>query len=160
MYNGCRINVASKPIYYSMYFLFISGSSTPLTIRITTNTVPDTKEIRYEAQINVYTQLTSEETVTKLAQDLSKKLEATVKLNNVRLGSIMVDMILGDLSKLEYIKYLSDNWVLSNMVDNILITPEFITTCQAEDVALDVVVDEDSYKHIMLSSKLQVLPGY
>ena len=150
-----------KPIDYSMYFLYISGSSPPLTIRITTNTLPDTDEIRYEAQINVYTQLNSEETVTKLAQDLSKKLEATVKLDNVRLGSIMVDMILGDLSKLEYIKYLSDNWVLSNMVDNILITPEFITTCQAEDVALDVVVDEDSYKHIRnLSGKLQVLPGY
>ena len=88
------------------------------------------------------------ENASKLAQDLSKKLEAAIELNNVRLGSIMVDMILGDLSKLEYIKYLSDTWVLSNMVDGILMTPEFISTCQAEDVALDVVVDEESYKQI------------
>ena len=96
----------------------------------------------------MYTLLTSKETVSRLAQDLSKKLEATVIVDNVRLGSIMVDLILGDMSKLEYIKYLSDNWVLSNMVDNILITPEFITTCQADDVALDVVVDEESYNQI------------
>ena len=64
------------------------------------------------------------------------------------MGSIMVDMILGDLSKLEYIKELSDTWVLSNIVDNILVTPEFIQSCKAEDVGLEVVVDEDSYKQI------------
>ena len=126
----------------------ITGSNHPLTICITTKTEPDTEEIRYDAENKVYTLLTSKETVSKLAQDFSKKFEATVIVKNVRLGSIMVDMILGDLSKLEYIKYLSDNWVLSNMVDNILITPEFITTCQAEDVALDAVVDEESYKQI------------
>ena len=126
----------------------ITGGSSLLTICITTKTEPDTEEIQYDAKNKVYTLLTSKETVSRLTQDLSKKFEATVIVKNVRLGSIMVDMILGDLSKLEYIKYLSDNWVLSNMVDNILITPEFITTCQAEDVALDAVVDEESYKQI------------
>ena len=96
----------------------------------------------------MYTLLKSVENASKLAQDLSKKLEEAIEINNVRMGSIMVDMILRDLSKLEYIKYLSDNWVLSNMVDGILMTSEFIATCQADDVALDVVVDEDSYEQI------------
>ena len=126
----------------------ITGDSHLLTLCITTKTEPDTEEIRYDAENKVYTLLTSKETVTRLTQDLSKKFEATVIVDNVIRGSIMVEIILGDLSKLEYIKYLSDNWVLSNMVDNILITPEFISSCQAKDVALDIVVDEKSYKQI------------
>ena len=76
------------------------------------------------------------------------ELEANVSLNNVRLGSILVDIILEDLSKVKYIKELSDKWVLSNMIDSILMTPEFISTCKAEDVAVEVVVDEESYKQI------------
>ena len=66
-------------------------------------------------------------------------------------------MILGDLSKLEYIKELSDTWVLSNIVDNILMTPEFIQSCKAEDVGLEVVVDEDSYNQIKSQSGIMFL---
>ena len=66
-------------------------------------------------------------------------------------------MILGDLSKLEYIKELSDTWVLSNIVDNILMTPQFIQSCLAEDVGLEVVVDEDSYKQIKSQSGIMFL---
>ena len=57
-------------------------------------------------------------------------------------------MVLGDLSRLEYIKEMSDKWVLSSIVDRILMTPEFISSCQAEDVALEVVVDEESYQQL------------
>ena len=64
------------------------------------------------------------------------------------MGSIMVDMVLGDLSKLEYIKKLSDKYVLSNIIDSILMTPEFIESCQAEDVGLEAVIDEESYNQI------------
>ena len=131
-----------------VYFLFFSDSTPPLTLRITTKTLPDTEEIQRDAQNNVYTLLTTEETVRALAKNLSDEFEAKVNLNNVRLGSIMVDMILEDLSKVEYIKELSDKWVLSNMIDSILMTSEFISTCLADDVAVEVVVDEESYKQI------------
>ena len=57
-------------------------------------------------------------------------------------------MMLEDLSKLEYIKDLSDKWALSNIVDNALITPGFLESCQAEYVELEVVVDEESYKQL------------
>ena len=92
--------------------------------------------------------LATAETARALIDALSEELEANVNLNNVRLGSILVDMILEDLSKVEYIKELSDKWVLSNMIDSILMTPEFISTCLADDVAVEVVVDEESYKQI------------
>ena len=128
--------------------MMFTAGNTPLAICITTKTEPDTEEIRCDAKNKVYTLLKSKETVSKLAQDLRKKFEATVIVDNVRLGSIMIDLVLEDLSKVEYIKYLSDNWVLSNIVDNILITPEFISSCQAKDVALDVLIDEESYKKI------------
>ena len=92
--------------------------------------------------------LSSEEVVQALAQTLSEEFEATIKLTNVRTGSIKVDMMLGDLSRLDYIKELSDEWVLSNIVDSILMTPEFIESCEAEDVAIDVVLDEESYQQV------------
>ena len=117
-----------------------------------TKTHQDSEEVRYDAENNVYTLLASQEVITALSQSLSQELHASITLNNVRMGSIMVDMILGDLSKLEYIKELSDTWVLSNIVDNILMTPEFIQSCLAEDVGLEVVVDEDSYKQIKSQS--------
>ena len=92
--------------------------------------------------------LSSEEVVQALAQKLSEEFEATIKLTNARTGSIKVDMMLGDLSHLDYLKELSDEWVLSNIVDSILMTPEFIESCQAEDVAIDVVLDEESYQQV------------
>ena len=92
--------------------------------------------------------LSSEEVVQALAQKLSEEFEATIKLTNARTGSIKVDMMLGDLSRLDYLKELSDEWVLSNIVDSILMTPEFIESCQAEDVAIDVVLDEESYQQV------------
>ena len=128
-------------------FLF-TGNPYPLTIHITTKTLPDTEQVRQEAENNVFTLLASETAVKALSQSLSEELEATITLNNVRMGSIMVDMVLGDLSKLAYIKKLSDKYVLSNIIDSILMTPEFIESCQAEDVGLEAVIDEESYNQI------------
>ena len=119
-----------------------------MTIRITTKTLPDTEQVRQEAENNVFTLLESETAVKALSQSLSEELEATITLNNVRMGSIMVDMVLGDLSKLDYIKKLSDKYVLSNIIDSILMTPEFIESCEAEDVGLEAVIDEESYNQI------------
>ena len=64
------------------------------------------------------------------------------------MGSIKVHVTLGDLSHLERLKEMSDKWVLSNLMDSILMTPEFIESCQAEDVAIEVVLDEESYQRI------------
>ena len=96
--------------------------------------------------------LSTEAELSRLAETLSDEFEATIKLDNVKMGSIRVDMRLGNLSKLEYIKDLSDKWVLSNIIDNILITPEFVESCQAEDVAIDVVIDEESYQQVKLQA--------
>ena len=76
------------------------------------------------------------------------ELEVPIKLKNARTGSIKIDMLLGDMSRLEYIKELSDKWVLSNVVDSILMTPEFIESCNAEDVVLEVILEEDSYQQV------------
>ena len=127
-------------------------SGTTLTLCIITRTLPNNETVHTSAENNLLTLLSSEEVLTSLAQALSEEFEAYVKLEGVRKGSIKIDMILGNLSVLEYIKEMSDKWVLSNIVDSILITPEFISSCQAEDVALEVVVDEESYKKIKSNS--------
>ena len=128
--------------------LCITDSTPPLTIRLTARTLPDNEDIRIETENNLYTLLMSEAAIRALAEQLSEEFEAKIKLDNVRMGSIVVDMMLEDLSKLEYIKDLSDKWVLSNIVDSILVTPEFLESCQAEYVELEAVVDEESYKQL------------
>ena len=69
-------------------------------------------------------------------------------MKNTRIGSIKLDVILADLSSLEYIKELSDTWVLTNIMDSILMTPEFIESCQAGDVSITALVNEESYQRI------------
>ena len=128
-------------------FMFV-GNCTPLTICVTTKTLPDIEELRFTAENNLITLLSSEEVLQALAQALSEEFEATIKFTNVHTEHPKIDLILGDLSHLEYIKELSDEWVLSNIVDSILMTPEFIESCKAEDVAIEVVLDEDSYQQV------------
>ena len=77
-------------------------------------------------------------------------LKHKIKLDNVKMGSIRVDMRLSNLSKLEYIKDVSDKGVLSNIMDSILMTQEFIDSCRAEDAAIDVNIDKESYQKVKL----------
>ena len=133
-------------------FLCITGNFSQLTLSITPNTIPDTEEVRESAVNWLFQKLSSEALLPLLAQTLSEILEYTVTLVNVRAGSIKVDMILEDMSRLEYLKELSDNWVLSNIVDSTLMTPELveelIESCHAEDVSIKAVIDEDSYQQV------------
>ena len=118
-------------------------------------TIPNTPELRTEAEEKLYTQLSKDEGLSPLKETLSEELDTQVELENISLGSIRVDMVLSDLSKLEYLKHLSDKAVLTNIVDHLLMTPEFISSCQAKDVALEAVVEEESYKRLH-SGKYQI----
>ena len=126
----------------------ISGNTSFVTLIITPQTLPDNEQIRSKAENNLLTNLSSDEVKSLLSQKLSGKLETDIHLTNTRIGSIKVDMILGDLSRLENLKEMSDKWVLSNLMDSILMTPEFIESCGAEDVAIDALLDEESYQRI------------
>ena len=131
-------------------FLLITGNILPLTLVITTNTLPDSEQVHLEAEKNIFRLLLSEEERSRLAEALSDEFKTTIKLDNVQMGSIGVDMRLANLSKLEYLKELSDKLVLTNIVDSILMTPEFIESCQAQDVAINVIIDEESYQQVKL----------
>ena len=126
----------------------ITDNFPPLIINVSTGTVPDTKEVRASAEKKLLILLSSDKQLASLSQNLCAELEVHIKLKNVRAGSIKIDMLLGDMSRLEYIKELSDKWVLSNVVDSILMTPEFIESCNAEDVVLEVILEEDSYQQV------------
>ena len=123
----------------------VAGNFPVLILIITTSTQPDTETVHTSAQANLLQLLQTAEVLQSLAQKLSEAFEVHIKLSYVREGSIKVDMMLEDLSGLEYIKEMSDKWVLSNIVDNFLITPKFMESCQAKNVVLDVVVDAESY---------------
>ena len=98
----------------------------------------------------MYNHIKSKEVLSKLSQDLTNEFATKIKLDKVTMGSIQMDMKLKDLTRLEYLKELSDKWVLSNIMDCILMTPEFIESCQADDVAIDVIIDEESYQKVKL----------
>ena len=131
----------------------ITGNPPTLTICMSTKTVPETDHVQKIAENNLLKRLSSKEEIKSLSHTLSETLDTPINLTNGRSGSIKVDAILEDLSSLEYIKELSDTWVLSNIMDSILMTPEFIASCQAEDVSLLAVLDEESYQ------RFKNLPG-
>ena len=119
-----------------------------MTIDITIETAPEDEQIHKLAEKVLFKHLSSDKNKAELSQTLSRKLDMSLAVKNTQIGSIKLDVILADLSSLEYIKELSDNWVLTNIMDSILITPEFIESCQAEDVSITAVLNEESYKRI------------
>ena len=123
---------------------------------INPKTYPETEEIQSEAENLVLEHLSSEEVLTELAEALSEESDTLITLSNVRVGSIKMDMQVADLSLIDYIKHLSDQGVLTNIIDNILMTPSFVSSCvsvcQAEDVAVEAVIEEESYRQIKLYS--------
>ena len=126
------------------------GNAPLLTICVFTRTIPDTEMVQIDAEKNIFRLLSNEEVVQTVAQALSDDFETHIKLSNIRIGSIQIDMMLEDLNRLEYIKELSDKYVLSNILDSVLMTPEFIESCQAEDVFVEALLDEDSYQQVKL----------
>ena len=138
-------------VYVNIHHLMpfcTAGNNTPLTIDITIQTSPEDEPVHQLAENELFRHLFSDKNREALSQTLSRKLDTTVTVTNTRIGSIKVDVILADLSSLEYIKELSDNWVLTNIMDSILMTPEFIESCQAEDVSITAVLNEESYQRI------------
>ena len=113
---------------------------------ITATTFPDAKEVKELAEENLSKVLSSEQ--ASVSQTLSDKIGTKLSLANTRLECVKVDVILSNLTSLDYLKELSDKKVLTNIMDMILMTPEFIESCQAEDVAITAVLDEDSYQQI------------
>ena len=129
-------------------FFCITANTEPLALIVNSHTLQDNEDIHKKAENNLLSKLSSEEVKSELSHQLSRKLNTEVKLSKIVMGSIKVDLIFEDLSRLEKLKELSDKWVLTNLMDSILMTPEFIESCQAEDVAIDVVLDEESYQRI------------
>ena len=123
-----------------------AGNTTPLIIDITINTLPEDGTLHRLAENKLFKHLSSDTNMASLSKTMSDTVDTKIKLENGRIGSIKVDAILEDLSSLEYIKELSDTWVLSNIMDSILMTPEFIESCQAEDVSITAVLNEESYQ--------------
>ena len=134
--------------FKSVFLCVFTANTESLTLIVDSHTLPDNEDIHKKAENNLFLKLSSEEVKSKVSQQLTRKLNTGVKLSKIVMGSIKVDIILEDLSRLEKLKELSDKWVLTNLMDSILMTPEFIESCQAEDVAIDVVLDEESYQRI------------
>ena len=132
----------------SIYSIITSiiGNNPQLTMIITATTFPDAKEVKELAEENLSKVLSSDEAL--VSQTLSDKIGTKLNLTNTRLECVKVDVILRDISSLDYLKELSDKMVLTNIMDMILMTPEFIESCQAEDVAITAVLDKESYQQI------------
>ena len=133
---------------HRFFFFCITGNTEALTLIIETHTLPDNEDIHKKAENNLFSKLSSEEIKSELSQNLSRKLNTDVKLTDTVMGSIKVDIVMEDLSRLEHLKEMCDKWVLTNIMESILMTKELINSCGAEDVAIDVVLEEASYQRI------------
>ena len=116
------------------YVAFVTGDIyLELKMCITVTTLPNTKALMREAENILYKHLSLENTITKLSQCLSEVFRTSVDITDVKEGSIQMDLLLKNFYKVEYMNDLSDEGVLTNLIDSWLMTEEIISCCQADD---------------------------
>ena len=63
-------------------------------------------------------------------------------VDEVTTSCLLLHIKLLDPSEIPYLKNLSDTGALTNLIEYALISDEFLTRCQAEQVSLEVKIDE------------------
>ena len=138
--------------------IFVGLEDEPLKLSIEASPEPPTEENRQDAIDQLYSRLNTNDGRRDLSQYLSNGLDSKISVDKVYKGSIILDLKVKTYSALHEIKYLSDQGVLSNMLNCFLITPEYKAACQAEKVLLTAKVDERSY--LALVEYAQSIPSY
>ena len=87
----------------------------------------------------------------KLENHLSRELNTKLQVEEIETGSIIIVIKLHDLDCLEKLRYLSRTEYLSNSIDDLLITDQFLEECQqiTSDITLHVTLLEESYQTLL-----------
>ena len=117
-----------------------------LRLSVEVSAEPDSPSNTRQALDLLYERLDTTRARQRLTQYLVEETDVDLSVCRISRGSLFIDVKITDYSQLEEIKYLSDQGVLSNMLNYYLITEDFKQTCQAETVKLQVTVDIVSFQ--------------
>ena len=112
-------------------------------------THPESTENTQNATDQLYSVLDSPGARQSLSQYLTEETDIDLSVHRIVRGSFFIDLKMKDYLELEEIKYLSDQGVLSIMLNFYLITKDFLQSCLAESVKLNVTVDIVSYQALL-----------
>ena len=142
--------------HYELFIYILGLEDEPLKLSIEASPEPANEAYRLDATDQLYARLTTNDGRKDLSEYLSDGLDSKISVDKVYKGSIILELKVKTYSALHEIKYLSDQGVLSNMLNCFLVTPEYKAACQAEKVLLTVKVDERSY--LTLVENAQSIP--
>ena len=118
---------------------------------MTTKTNPEQASKDIEEKLQTY--LESDKGSKRLENHLSNELKHKLHLEKIEAGSIFIVIRLSSLDCLERLHYLSTTDYLSNTINHLLITKEFLTECAVSSVTLKVTLLEESYQRLLLIAR-------
>ena len=118
---------------------------------MTTKTNPEQASKDIEEKLQIY--LESDKGSKRLENHLSNELKHKLHLEKIEAGSIFIVIRLSSLDCLERLHYLSTTDYLSNTINHLLITKEFLTECAVSSVILKVTLLEESYQRLLLTAR-------
>ena len=118
-------------------------------MKLDTIVKPDSEKNKQDATENLHSYLSHSSVQEKLSKDLSDELDTELVVDKVYKGSVIIELKMKYYTELENIKSLSDTGVLSNIFGSLLVTSDYLSSCQADKVHIDAEVDDMSYKALM-----------
>ena len=83
-----------------------------------------------------------------LSEAISNLTNVKMTVEDVTMSCLLFHIKLLDPSEIPYLKNLSDTGALTNLIEYALISDEFLSRCQAEQVSLEVKIDETSFESV------------
>ena len=133
--------------------MFSENNPDTLKVKLDTMVKPENEVNKQDATDKLYSYLSQSSVQEKLSKDLSDELDTDLVVDKVYIGSVVIELRLKDFTELENIKSLSDTGVLSNIFGYLLLTDEYKSSCQADKVHIDAIVDDGSYQALMARAK-------
>ena len=133
--------------------MFSENNPDTLKVKLDTMVKPENEVNKQDATDKLYSYLSQSSVQEKLSKDLSEELDTKLEIDKVNKGSVIIELRLKDYKELENIKSLSDTGVLSNIFGYLLLTNEYKSSCLADKVHIDAIVDDGSYQALMARAK-------
>ena len=118
----------------------------PLLLRVTVQPTPNTDRALCDAEEKLFELTKSKIDDGSLSENITNLTNVKMTVDEVTMSCVLLHVKLLDPSEIPYLKNLSDTGALTNVIEYALISDEFLTRCQAEQVSLEVKIDEHSFE--------------
>ena len=116
----------------------------PLLLRVTVEPTPNTDTALQDAETRLLELTKSKIDDGSLSEDITNLTNVKMSVEDVTMSCLLLHIKLIDPYQIPYLKNLDDTGALTNLMEYILISDEFLSRCQAEQVSLEVKIDKTS----------------